>query len=59
MDTGLKYRGDNMDKFDMLFKSMKERAKVVDDIIFELLPEKEPKSCTMQQDTTPWLGERG
>jgi len=43
MDTGLKYRGDNMGKFDMLFKSMRERAKVIDDIIFELLPEKEPK----------------
>ncbi|NJE07243.1 polyprenyl synthetase family protein [Thermococcus sp. M39] len=32
-----------MSKFDALFKSIKEKAKVVDDVIFELLPEKEPK----------------
>lgn len=30
-------------KFDSLFKALKEKAKVVDEAIFELIPEKEPK----------------
>ena len=30
-------------KFDSLFKALKEKAKVVDETIFELIPEKEPK----------------
>jgi geranylgeranyl diphosphate synthase type I len=30
-------------KFDPLFKALKEKAKVVDEAIFELIPEKEPK----------------